>query len=658
MVEFAKSLPEAHSDIRDVEHAVAELAELSKAAITLEKLAARLLDRTVGLLAAKGGTFWLVEKNGDLKALRKIERDPIQGDNESFRSAVRDRTFRSGTLQISEFPSVKRHCESHAILLVSPIRSNGVVVGVIELLQRGNLEQDAIQGNVRFLELACQAAGDFLERNEFRSLREEVQRQGRLITLSQLLQHSLDLTQVAATLTNESRRLLECDRVSLALSTWGGYRLISVSGAKHIERRSNSMRRLEHLIAAVANTNDVFWFSEELQNVPPQIQRPLEQYLCESHVRGLGIVPLLSTNYGRRSSPFAAFVVEQYNRVSNDEFFAAVKSIAEIGRCSLLNAVRYRSLPTLPFFRGRDSLIGPTFLRSMSFWALIAGVIAVASLFLVSADFSINVRGELQPFDRREAFAPMDGQVTHISVQHGDQVKAGQPLLELSNTQLDSDTQRLQGEYETNRKRLTVIESTLLQGANSKERINDRTNDLSAEREELIKLINSVRLQLDVLAKDREKLIVRSPIDGEVLTWDLQRLLSDRPVERGQSLVSVGALSGKWVAEVQIPDNRIGYILEAAPGKSNGLPASLQLASDRQHQFDGFLNTISKRAESSEDHHGVVKAVIDFSSAQVHDLRPGATVFARLHCGRQPLGYVWFYELIELLRGWKFYLTA
>ena len=67
---------------------------------------------------------------------------------------------------------------------------------------------------------------------------------------------------------------------------------------------------------------------------------------------------------------------------------------------------------------------------------------------------------------------------------------------------------------------------------------------LAAEQEELRQLLASQQEQLAILRGQREKLTLRSPIDGEVLTWDLEQTLSDRPVQRGQLLLSVGDLDG------------------------------------------------------------------------------------------------------------------
>jgi multidrug efflux pump subunit AcrA (membrane-fusion protein) len=228
----------------------------------------------------------------------------------------------------------------------------------------------------------------------------------------------------------------------------------------------------------------------------------------------------------------------------------------------------------------------------------------------------------------------------------------------LSSPELDIETQRVQGEYDTTRKRLSAVESSLLEAGAGRERDSNRTAQFAAEQDELKSLLKSQRSQLALLAKEREKLLVRSPIDGAVLTWDIEQLLKDRPVERGQSLLGIGDLSGEWVAEIDVPDDQVGYLLDARSARKNSLPVSLQLATDRRREFPGTVRYIAARTELNEDHRPVAQTLVEFDKSMVRELRPGATVFVRIHCGVKPMGYVWFHRLIETIRGWAFYWTG
>ena len=65
------------------------------------------------------------------------------------------------------------------------------------------------------------------------------------------------------------------------------------------------------------------------------------------------------------------------------------------------------------------------------------------------------------------------------------------------------------------------------------------------------------------LAQQQAELALTSPIDGQVLTWDVEQLLESRPVQRGKVLLTVGDLAGPWQLELRLPDHHAGYVLDA-----------------------------------------------------------------------------------------------
>jgi len=283
---------------------------------------------------------------------------------------------------------------------------------------------------------------------------------------------------------------------------------------------------------------------------------------------------------------------------------------------------------------------------------LLIGAGFAAAMFLIPAEFRVRAEGQLQPQQRQEVFAPLDGRVTELAARNGQYVAVGDLLVQLSSPELDVEIERVQGELEVARKRLLVVESTLLQQDRSAPRSDVRSGQLAAEKEELLKVLESQSKQMHLLLQQREQLTIRSPLDGQVLTWDLEQLLTDRPVQRGQSLLSVGNLAGRWVAEVKVPDDRIGYLLAAQSATGQPLAASFQLATERRDAYQGVIRHVAARTELDRDKRSTVKVAVDFDETQLPEMRPGATIFARIDCGAKPLGYVWFHDLIELIRGW------
>src|SRR5208337_865382 len=115
------------------------------------------------------------------------------------------------------------------------------------------------------------------------------------------------------------------------------------------------------------------------------------------------------------------------------------------------------------------------------------------------------------------------------------------------------------GELQTTRRRLSSAEAEILQVRNETDEQRRRHSQLVAQQEELQELIRNLEEQHVILKKKQAELQVRSPMDGEVLTWDVQQLLQDRPVDRGQALLTVGDLSGPWRLDLRIPDREVAH---------------------------------------------------------------------------------------------------
>ena len=56
---------------------------------------------------------------------------------------------------------------------------------------------------------------------------------------------------------------------------------------------------------------------------------------------------------------------------------------------------------------------------------------------------------------------------------------------------------------------------------------------------------------------------VYSPIDGQIVTWDLKNRLEGRPVQRGPALLRVANPEGDWELDLHMPEDRMGHIARA-----------------------------------------------------------------------------------------------
>ncbi len=282
---------------------------------------------------------------------------------------------------------------------------------------------------------------------------------------------------------------------------------------------------------------------------------------------------------------------------------------------------------------------------------LLLAAVAVACLAYIPADFRIEARGELQPQTRRDVFASDDGVVSELLVDHGQQVKASQPLVVLHKAELDLESRRVLGEMQTAEKKLAAVQAERLRNAPVGDETRRDPHLLAAEEEELKALIRGLADQRQILADERENLTIRSPIDGQAITWDIAQLLSSRPLQRGQALLTVADLDGPWVLELHVADDRAGHVLAARDELEPHLEVAFRLPSDPDREYRGRIAEVALATELDDAQDATVLVTVEFDKQEVPVLRPGATAVAKIHCGRRSVGYVWLHDVYEYVQS-------
>jgi hypothetical protein len=162
-----------------------------------------------------------------------------------------------------------------------------------------------------------------------------------------------------------------------------------------------------------------------------------------------------------------------------------------------------------------------------------------------------------------------------------------------------------------------------------------------------------------------EKLNVRSPRTGISTTWQVYEKLINRPVERGQKLMTVANPAGEWELVLQMPEEKMGHILAARKklksdlaerGQDADLNVTFILATHPDTELTGTIKEIHTIAEVQGETGNTVQIKVALDKAQlhsagIHDLRPGAGVTAMVHCGKTSLGYAWFHDLIAFVQS-------
>ena len=189
-----------------------------------------------------------------------------------------------------------------------------------------------------------------------------------------------------------------------------------------------------------------------------------------------------------------------------------------------------------------------------------AVVALLLAMVLIPYDYSLRSDGHLQPVNRRDVFAALDGTVERVLVKHGDMVEKGQLLAELQNTDLEVQMEDVLGERAAAQEQLISLDRSNYD--EGKRLTVEERNRIAGQRSELKQKLASLDQQLTLYRVKKEKLKVVSPIRGEVTTWNLEQTLKLRPVrarpgahERCRSGRAVGVGAATCPRTVPAPGN-------------------------------------------------------------------------------------------------------
>lgn len=642
----------------EIDRLVDDLARLSKSANTPREFYAELIERSASSMAAVGGAAWLAGSEGRLDLAAQVHLAKAQAA--SAESAQQHRTLLAETLAAGESrllaPEDKKPngLVNGILVVLCPVMLEGQAVGVLEIFQRADVSPAVRQGNLRLLTVLAELAAELHRHLQWREFRDRAATAGEFDKFIEQVHHGLDVKATAYAIANEGRRVAGVDRLSVLVTERGGCRLVAMSGLDTFDRRAEAVRTLEQLAAAVVAWREPLWFPDDGQEPPPQIEERVQSYVDTSHVRSLAVLPLASSAGSDRV--VGALVVERFEAEQFDEVLRRrMEALARHSASALSNAVAHERVPLVRILERLDRAAWFEQARQSPRWMWIAAavLIALAGLAIVPADFELEARGQLQPRERRDVFAPTDGIVRDVNVEHGTEVKAGQVLIALRKPELDVEFNHVLGEMLTARKRLESIQAARLVGTTNDAERQARDNQLTADEEETKEKLKSLEAEHKILRAQQAELEVRAPIDGVVVTWDVERLLTARPVTRGQPLVTVARTAGPWVLEAKLKDDEIGPLLAAQRELGPERDVTFIVATDPAATYQGRVTRVAMATEPDEKTGPTVLVTVDIDRNQLSDerRRPGATVIAQIDCGREPLGYVWFHELLHAIRS-------
>jgi hypothetical protein len=511
----------------------------------------------------------------------------------------------------------------------------------------------------------CELAGDYLKTHSLRLFTDRQVMWTQLEQFTRMVHQALDPRATAYTIANEGRRLIECDRVSVAVRHGSKSRVEAISGQESFDRRSNTVALLDKLASVVVAGGEAVWYSGDTSAMAPQVESAIEAYVDESHTKAMAILPLAkpsekedSIDHPKPPEYIGALIIEQ---ITDEAFTQGMIRRIEVVRdhCSsaMSNSIEHQSLFLMPVWRTLGKTRAVVAARNLPKTLTIAGILVaiVAAMFLVPRDFKLQARGSLEPVVKRDIFAGVEGRVVQISDKalNNLSVEEGEELLVLENPDLHVQLERIAGEIEAVEEKRNSARAQLFQLNNNQQA--DRRQArlevarISGEFDSETEKLNGLLLQRSILERKLERLVVRSPMKGQVLTWQVRERLENRPVEKGQVLLTVADPSQDWDLELKLPEDRMGHILRAMEEqKTKELDVEYIAQTDPGVTRWGKIKFIHNIAEVHGEEGNVVLVRVKIDKSDLlTEPRKGATVTAKIHCGRTNLGYSLFHDLIS-----------
>ncbi|XZE32855.1 HlyD family efflux transporter periplasmic adaptor subunit [Pirellulaceae bacterium SH501] len=464
--------------------------------------------------------------------------------------------------------------------------------------------------------------------------------------------------QAAFVIANELRELSGVDRVCVGRVQRGRIVMIAISGVVSFDRRAKQVALLEELMNAT---------SRAMTRVQLPVRDPLPVELesrVDRYVDGSGVESMLLTVCKSSQTPESHRSTEKSFGVIALENFQEpklvlsprVERILERAESALVIAAEredgwiFRVAGRLDQFRQR-------FLESKAGWVL-SGLLlcfVLLLLFLVPIQREVWAEGVYECSLSRDIFVPLDAEVAEVRVDHESLVEQGDVLMVLRSRALDLRREELLTEREVALEKLRSIESSRLGDRRNRPQESAQQVDWSAAETELRELLDGQSEQLLIIDEMMKSLVLRSPIAGQVITWNSSREWLRRPVRQGQKLLSIVDLRSQGKLRLMVDDHEASVLYSSMSQSQGAAKMRFAFVSYPAQSLRAKVDHTGINADRSEGQGGAIRVEASVEADQDYLRLPGAAVRGRIECGTTSLGRLWLDRAIRQWRLWWYF---
>ena len=476
---------------------------------------------------------------------------------------------------------------------------------------------------------------------------------GQLAQAGQNLGKSFGLDEMSFHLVNDLAKITKADRVTYVANTG---KIKAVSGVSQVSLQTSVARNLSKIARnAVTWHQTIEWADGDIATDGNRTIRGLPQLIQDLNSAAGFAIP---SNPSGRACGVLLFEYFSNESELNFERHELVNEAVNFVSPILARGVQVNSIPAIKSlnFLFNRFLKKPVRVLIASVVLLMASIGLLSLLFGVERPLEIYGEGKLQTSRVQHVFSHIEGGIDQLLVQEGTNLEKDQRLLVISSKDLNNELVTIEGEMEESKQELSnLLLADFDDSSNDTAAVDQTKNANDIERLKI--RLNTLDARLAFYEGKKSDLVINSPISGQVTTTHLRQRLTGRPIKRGDLLMTVSDTEGQWEIELEVPDNRIGFVKHAqAESGDQPLEVVFRLASDSKKNYRGTLKRLDYRSDERADtEKSVVLAYVDINESELGDaLRLGTRVHGKICCGDRNNFFLLTYETRNKIREWLF----
>jgi hypothetical protein len=670
---------------RQINRLFEEVAHLAEQNLDPSAFHGEFLQRVLTGIAAPAGAVWVRTSLGHLQLQFQINMQQVGLETTETSRQTHDellrQTCQQGKPQIlpphsgvgvkDDAPAGPGNPTDYFILL-APMLVEGVVVGLVEVWQDPRHSPDALPGFLQFLVRMAGLASLYVRNSQLRQLVGQQQVWEDLERFARQVHGTLNPTEVAYLVANEGRRLVQCDRLSIAIREGRTTTIEAISGADVVEKRSSMVQLQRKLAQQVAEWGErLVYQGTKDDSLPPPVLQALDAYLAESNSKFLVVLPQRDEREKESPKPpRSTLMMESFEpAAAPEQMLARLEVVGKHATPALYNAVEHRRIPLrflwTPLAKLQDGLGSKA--RAIAAAIAAAVLLALVLLLVIPYPLKMDANGHLLPEQRRWAYAPVEALVVRFPeyVETGSSVQKGQTLIEMRGDKLQSELIDLRSEIAGAEAEIASLRQQYIAALTAADKL--RITSEQTQKEYLVRRkqakLNSLIEQVEAIEDKPGYFFIKAPIGGTVLNSNFRENLLNKTVKPSEPLLRIGDKDTGWEIELKIPQRHIGQVLLAYQGHDPDyeLDVDLLLASRPTHIYKGKLARAKIHSEANpnkddpNDTESVVLASVRISGPGIAKddelpqelLVTGTVVHAKIRCGNRSMMYSLFYGVWE-----------